>query len=993
MASYIPGITDYISQVQPWQPDLNFLGNVIQTRQSRYDQSHKQLSKMYGTLLYSPMLRDDNIQARDQFFKMIDQDIKKISGMDLSLQQNTNSASSVFKSLYDNKGIVKDMSFTRQLQNEMGRAENYKNCIDQEQCGGTYWDVGVNALNYRADEFKNASVDEAMSMQAPSYAPFINVTEKAMTYVKDLLGKGFGVTSVQKSADGRYIVTTKNGQNLTVPLYQLFQSQYGQDGNIQNMYETMAYVQRKNYVKTNAEKFGGDEAAAEDDYIRSIEDKVNSLKQQAIETQQKMYGAGSKKQAIAEKIKEKGSTGNDNLANAYVLADIDYNQHVQVADHYDQTAKRATALQTSGDNRKMKASNVDALIARALMDNDFKSSSIIASNLTGDQKIEADPYAKSYYDHSLAMSRMAVEYKYKTQYEIDKARIELMKNKAQAEYENRGPADSQLNTGKYVDAVTGTSADAEKTDEQIELDAYTTKQKTATEQLAGEYVKQTTTYLLNAATNERFTQAQKDTAKAELSKIWGSQYKAESNTFVDVSGEVTSFANLSSQNPVSVYDKAYSFRKDAGNEALYGDFFNQTLDPISQQYGVSRQLVDASTNVYKENNRNVRSYALSSDTLDEDEKYNFGLLVKEDGTLRNMDEFVAMAPNEGFWSGPETAYEDAMENYKKIYNGGNSKGVDPEDAGRKLPLVKAFIDPNAAFGMYAEGKSAGGGVLYNFDAAAPAALGTRGLLTFIGDASLSKGTLYSNGIQNTEEDDVYAKDDEEAGLYQQAVSTLMNDIRTGSYDLKNGKRPFGEVMYMDLALSDPKYKAVHINFAPSYMDQHKGTDKKPTWGGNEEIRKNGITLYVPKEDATNDFTKSFEQKPYDLILNYQPLTIDKPNAGSVTITKDDKTGEFIVGGSLIGYTGEYANGKPVQEIINPAKNYSYNVGGENLYTGLNAWLSELSKANTDFLNNQSVQRYYDPNVLPGINGQILGATGNTENLSSVDIFNQSLGTF
>ena len=144
---------------------------------------------------------------------------------------------------------------------------------------------------------------------------------------------------------------------------------------------------------------------------------------------------------------------------------------------------------------------------------------------------------------------------------------------------------------------------------------------------------------------------------------------------------------------------------------------------------------------------------------------------------------------------------------------------------------------------------------------------------------------------------------------------------------------------------------------------------------------------------SNDFTKSFEQKPYDLILNYQPLTIDKPNAGSVTITKDDKTGEFSVGGSLIGYTGEYANGKPVQEIINPAKNYSYNVGGENLYTGLNAWLTELSKANTDFLNNQSVQRYYDPNVLPGINGQILGATGNTENLSSVDIFNQSLGTF
>jgi hypothetical protein len=259
MASYIVGLTDYIPQAQPFTPDYNFLGNVLQTKQSRYDSAHKQLNKMYGTLLYSPMLREDNIQQRDQFFKMIDQDIKKMAGLDLSLQQNVDAASNVFTSLYDNKNIVKDMTFTKQYQNQLSIAENYRNCLDQEKCGGGYWDVGVNALNYRAQEFKNASLDEAMGMQAPEYTPFINVTEKAVKYFSDLKKTGFGVTNVSWSPDGRYIVTTKDGKNLQLPLEDLLQNQFGNDPKIQQMYQTQAYVQRKNYIMANKDRFGGDE--------------------------------------------------------------------------------------------------------------------------------------------------------------------------------------------------------------------------------------------------------------------------------------------------------------------------------------------------------------------------------------------------------------------------------------------------------------------------------------------------------------------------------------------------------------------------------------------------------------------------------------------------------------------------------------------------------------------------------------------------------------
>jgi hypothetical protein len=44
MATYLQGVTDYIPQFQPFQPDLNFYGNVMQTKQTQYDTNWKALN-------------------------------------------------------------------------------------------------------------------------------------------------------------------------------------------------------------------------------------------------------------------------------------------------------------------------------------------------------------------------------------------------------------------------------------------------------------------------------------------------------------------------------------------------------------------------------------------------------------------------------------------------------------------------------------------------------------------------------------------------------------------------------------------------------------------------------------------------------------------------------------------------------------------------------------------------------------------------------------
>tara|TARA_R110000868_G_scaffold47109_4_gene154964 strand:+ start:397 stop:3327 length:2931 start_codon:yes stop_codon:yes gene_type:complete len=952
MASYIQGVTDYIPQLQPFQPDYNFLGNVLQTRQSRYEASHKQLNKMYGTLLYSPMLRGDNIQQRDQFFKMIDQDIKKMSGMDLSLQQNSDAAGGVFKSLYDNKSIVKDMTYTKQYKTQLDTAENYRNCLDQEKCGGSYWDVGVNALHYRADEFKKASADDAMGMQAPAYTPFINITEKALKYVGELKKQGFGITTVGWSPDGRYIVTTKDGKNLELPLQQLFKNQYGADPKIQDMYKTMAYVQRKNYVQNNLEKFNGDEAAAEDEYINAINTKVDEYKQQAITSMKDASTSQDVKTALEQKIKKDGTTGNDTLAEAWRLQNVNYQEKIKNAMFDDETAKTASAIQTNSENRSAKTNYTDALIARVLMENDFKETAINIANLTGEQKVEADPYAKSYYDHSLSVSRMAQQHKYSMEESLYKTKLDIIKDqlKQQGEAQARGPANTALNSGKFVEGVAGTSADTEKTDEALESFAYVQEQSTNSVTLAKDYVQRSTANYLNIIVNDDYTKEQQTVAKKALTSIYKDKYNADSNTF-ESNGASVEYSAVINESPIESYNNALGARKEMTNNAMYSRFFENTLDPITANYNNSKQLQDITSDVFRKNNQNVKSFALTSGVLDEDEKSSFELLFNNKNDLRSKAEYARILRGSMDADDAGELYDEMYVKYNYTYNSGSSTGTDKTDPSKKLPLVKAIYDGSKSFGMFAEGKSSGGGVQYAFDATAPAAFGTRGLLTFADDGLISKNTLFSSAIV-AEEDDI----DESNGSYMQAINSITNDIKTGAFDSKDKDRPFGTVTYLDLALSDPKYKAIHIDFAPSYMKKYEGTDNDPGWGSDSGIKSNGVTMYVPKTDLNNDFTESFKMQPYDIILNHKPVTINKPNAGSITVNRMED-GRYNVTGSLYDYSTGTRVPKPAQKIL------SADVGGQNLVMGYQALLDQVEIANANFIANQRPNLIFDPATL------------------------------
>jgi hypothetical protein len=264
MSSYLPGNTDYIPQIQPFRPDYNFIGNILQSKQSQYDVNKRKVSDLYGTLLNSPLLKDSNIKRRDEFFKVIDEDIKKISGLDLSLEQNVNAAQKVFKSFYDDKYMVNDMIKTKNAYNELEKGNAFKSCTDPVKCGGVFSETSMKAIQYKMQEFKESSDEESLNFEMGKFTPKYLWQKDAL----DVAAKA-GLKVKRDTVTNNWIVTQQNGELVQGGLYSLFKSEYGDDPRVAANYADEAYVNRKEYSDYNASQHGSKEQA-EEYYINNV---------------------------------------------------------------------------------------------------------------------------------------------------------------------------------------------------------------------------------------------------------------------------------------------------------------------------------------------------------------------------------------------------------------------------------------------------------------------------------------------------------------------------------------------------------------------------------------------------------------------------------------------------------------------------------------------------------------------------------------------------
>lgn len=472
MATYLQGVTDYIPQFQPFQPDLNFYSNIMQTKQSQYDTNWKALNKMYSAYYNADLTREPNVAKKDQHIKDIEFNLKRVSQLDLSLEQNLTQAAQVFTGFYEDKDLMKDMAWTKNYNREVGRAESLQNAYD-DKMSGKYWADGVSALRYKKEEFKEATDADALDFQNVAYTPYVNTIELAQDIAKEA---GLSIESVKFSEDAqhRWIIKTKNGQQLVEPLSNLFESRLGNDAKVQAVYQTQAYVNRKDYAQSNAAQFNGDKNLAE---MKYLENSFNTLKANNIKRNTKLressVGYSDKMKDLEKQIKD----GDASPEAKEALEGYKENKDIvdKILERSDAEIKLLNGGQSStsttstgfvnpyGDLKSLRY-KVDNGVASSLMKKDLDEAANIFAYKDMKTDIDANPYAVNEQKHMFSMQQVA-------------ARNAGLANAARIR--NEGEAKNTLNAARiaakthYLDEQTGevkpyeayTQMFAEKTDD------------------------------------------------------------------------------------------------------------------------------------------------------------------------------------------------------------------------------------------------------------------------------------------------------------------------------------------------------------------------------------------------------------------------------------------------------------------------------------------------------------------------------------------------
>lgn len=401
MASY-NNPQPFVPTVPEFQPDLNSYQQLLSMKEAQYQAGYQKISGLYGSLYNSPMIREDNKEARSKYFDKIESDIKKLAGYDLSLEQNITSAQKIFKPLSDDPFIMKDIAFTKQVQSELGRAESLRNSVPKEG-EPKFWEGGIRALTYQVDDFAAAPREKSLNMQAPRYTPFVNVAEKAMKWAKDM-----GLSMTTTSKQGGFIITTKNGQPMEADLRDTFLSVFGNDAAVQEMYRTQAYLTRKDAIASTLDQYPSAELAEAAYLDMSLAAMDMDAKEVLAQTQPKLESIAAKK-ALAEKAMQ-SYTYDPELDKD--IADLAAQLHM---DEQAVTSTKANAeailqhVNVSGmgqldlDAKRMR---VDGASANYLMLNDLSHAAKAYSQLTMEQEAEADPFALAAVNHANQMSEI-----------------------------------------------------------------------------------------------------------------------------------------------------------------------------------------------------------------------------------------------------------------------------------------------------------------------------------------------------------------------------------------------------------------------------------------------------------------------------------------------------------------------------------------------------------------------------------------------------------
>lgn len=885
MATYLQGVTDYIPQIQPFKPDLNFYQGVLETKQAQYKAGYDKLSSLYGTLLNSELTRSDNTERRDKFFTQIQTDIQKVSSMDLSRSENVDAARKVFQPLVDDKFILKDMSFTKSYRNEQNKAEYFMNCTDEKTCGGKYWEGGVRALDYQRGDFAKASIEESMGYQNPTYTPYVDVYKKAMNFAKDM---GFNIKTVDFTPDGRYIVKTKNGSAMVTSLTDSFVNMIAGDAQARDMYKTQAYLDRKDFIQANASRYGNDEAAAEKEYLFAEAKQINTSMQQIAAEAAKQKEQIKTTKKVADKSIEKTPVHEDfdqdfvNMLNGLPAEEANANSVEQVA---TEALDNTNGIDYQNMSVQALRQRIDAAKGNQLLYSDMANAANDYAMNTMEQEIEADKYALASFEHQLKMSEIAYTQSLK----------DTSDKKTKKEEEDEA---ALLTLTVNEEGIPVTGGKGQVTDEEFDMQAdMASSVMKASSSIQG--TKETrNTYLRNMlsgiVSGSGYTAEQKQKAQEGLSLL-GPASQGDG-------GVVSQAMNLVKGNLKNNEAEIQQFINTGGG-GLFRDQadFVPDMRNFQDQIEQSTEMYGAITQAEKENNLAVKSRMIAEGVRAADAN----MLINDKGEMSGISTFKqkwnATYGDNYFINDEDDGFSDTYEKYKKIYNGG------------KVPIKSQYgtVDGSGQNALTAKNTQ------YTLDFANLSSslradvkqLYTTDIAQALGDPAFGNAKFLTGDLKDLTRDDLSDIEigSEDYTKAQNVLNEFMRSALTTKYDVKNPDRPVIDITKFNVVGNDPNKVGVTFTINQAFAKKYAGSAKDGGYtsemSGMDALGAGGnkISVVFDKSAVKSDFFKKLEVNPVEYIFNskgsldinsYADIAgtakIANNNNGYYTITSDLK---------------------------------------------------------------------------------------------------------
>lgn len=426
MATYIQGVTDYIPEIQQYQPDFDFFNTMLEKRQSLYDEAREKIADVYNSVLNNPMLRESDIKKREEFFKQIDGDIKKISRMDLSLRQNQQQAMHVFSQLLDDKNIAHDMVFTKKANEALKYGEYLR-----EKGDSGYWAGMSQNIQYDMLGYKNADDETAMQMSAPKYYKRVDIMNEAMKKVKDMkfdvttespyVQTGWDKNGQPIMTESKWIIKRKNGELVETYIQSMLMSEYASRGDVMDYYREKAKNERLNWATQHASEYGSFDEANKA-FIQTAGEMIRENDKKLAEQMEASVTRKTDQIEGTKKALEEATTNEDQTSVDY------YNKKLQEYVGELERMQASSDYMTMQDNQTeyngFTAQNIDARMANSLLAADIINAAKNASMIGYEMSYSVNPYKKMEMEHAFELQKMALEYQYKKDLEDYKKKKE-----------------------------------------------------------------------------------------------------------------------------------------------------------------------------------------------------------------------------------------------------------------------------------------------------------------------------------------------------------------------------------------------------------------------------------------------------------------------------------------------------------------------------------------------------------------------------------------